>query len=54
MDLVVVECMFVKKIRLQSSTDIACTVNIYMDLPVVGYYGGFTYKHPIIILQTHN
>ena len=21
-----------------------------MDLPVVGYYGGFTYKHPITIL----
>ena len=21
-----------------------------MDLSVVGYYGGFTYKHPIIIL----
>ena len=21
-----------------------------MDLPVVGYYGRFTYKHPIIIL----
>ena len=21
-----------------------------MDLPVVGYYGGFTYKHPITML----
>ena len=26
----------------------------FMDLPVVEYYGGFTYKHPVIILQTHN
>ena len=28
-----------------------------VDLPwiyVVEYYGGFTYKHPIITLQTHN
>ena len=25
-----------------------------IDLPVVGYYGGFTDKNPIIILKTHN